>query len=65
MVIPVLDFDDYVQVCALEMQYPSNRVLLGRSFLRDYIVNYNGPTERFEFHKSDDDGTLFQFDHDE
>ncbi|MGH6956124.1 MAG: hypothetical protein ACREEW_05610 [Caulobacteraceae bacterium] len=40
------------------------RVLLGRSFLRRYIVNYDGPRERFEFHETDR-GEEFYLDHDE
>ena len=64
MSVPALGFDDLVQVCAIEMEFPSTRVLLGRSFLRNYIVNYNGPTERFEFHETPD-GEDFYLDHDE
>jgi predicted aspartyl protease len=52
MTIQALGFDDLVQVYAIEMDYPSGRVLLGRSFLKDYIVNYDGPRERFEFHET-------------
>jgi predicted aspartyl protease len=62
--IPDLGFDDYVQVCGIEMDFPSTRVLLGRSFLRNYIVNYNGPTERFEFHEVAG-GDDFYLEHDE
>lgn len=47
-----LGFDDLVQVYAVDMDFPSSRILLGRSFLRDYIVNYDGPRERFEFHET-------------
>jgi predicted aspartyl protease len=64
MSIAALGFDDYVQVCGIEMDYPSSRVLLGRSFLRNYIVNYNGPIERFEFHETAG-GDEFYLDHDE
>jgi predicted aspartyl protease len=64
MSVRALGFDDLVQVCAIEMEFPSTRVLLGRSFLRNYIVNYNGPTERFEFHETPD-GEDFYLDHDE
>jgi predicted aspartyl protease len=64
MTIPDLGFDDYVQVCAIEMDFPSTRVLLGRSFLRNYIVNYDGPRERFEFHETGR-GEEFYVDHDE
>jgi hypothetical protein len=64
MVIPDLGFDGYVPVCAIDMVYASRRVLLGRSFLRDYIVNYEGPRERFQFHETDR-GDEFFVDHDE
>ena len=64
MTIPALGFDDFVQVYSIEMEYPSSRVLLGRSFLRDYIVNYDGPKERFEFHETNR-GAEFYFIDDE
>jgi hypothetical protein len=51
MVIKALGFDDMVQICGVDMTTPSNRVLIGRSFLRNYILNYNGRTEQFEFHE--------------
>ncbi len=65
MVIPVLDFNNYVQVHAVSMERPSVQVLLGRSFLKDYIVNYNGPAERFEFHKAHTSFLYSDVDHDE
>ena len=46
------------------MEYPSNRILLGRSFLRDYIVNYDGLKEQFQFHETSRDQQYY-FDHDE
>jgi predicted aspartyl protease len=64
MCIPALGFDDLVQVYAVDMDFPSIRVLLGRSFLRDYIVNYDGPKELFEFHETSR-GSEFYYDHDE
>lgn len=51
LVIPALGVDDEFEVFGVPMQAPTNRVLIGRSFLRRYIVNYNGPAERFEFHE--------------
>lgn len=63
MTIPDLGFDDYVLVFAIEYAFEgavsSRRVLLGRSFLRNYIVNYNGPHERFEFHETSDRDGLY------
>lgn len=64
MTIPALEFDDYVQVCGVNYERPSTRVLIGRSFLRDYIVNYNGPLERFEFHQTNM-ALEYYFEHDE
>jgi hypothetical protein len=56
-----------VEVYAIEMKTdsPISRVLIGRSFLKDYIVNYNGPTEIFEFHETDRGGDFYYPDHDE
>ncbi len=65
MSIPALGFDDYVQVNAVNMELPSRRVLLGRSFLKDYIVNYDGPKERFEFHETPRGDEFYEIDHDE
>jgi predicted aspartyl protease len=65
MVIPTLGFDDYIQVNAVAMQRPSQRLLLGRSFLKDYIVNYDGPRERFEFHETTRGAEFYSADHDE
>jgi predicted aspartyl protease len=67
MVIAALGFDDIVQVYALEMKSttPISRVLIGRSFLSNYIVNYDGPRERFEFHETDRGADFYYIDHDE
>jgi predicted aspartyl protease len=51
LIIPALGFDDEAEVFGVPMHSPSSRVLIGRSFLRRYIVNYNGLPERFEFHE--------------
>lgn len=51
LIIPALGFDDEFEVFGVPMDLPSSRVLIGRSFLRRYNVNYNGPAERFEFHE--------------
>lgn len=64
MSIEALGFNDYVQVNAINMERPSLRVLLGRSFLKDYIVNYDGPREQFQFHETNR-GLEFYEDHDE
>lgn len=49
MIIPGLRFEEIVEVFAVEMPRPSSRVLLGRSFLKHYIVTYNGPEELFHY----------------
>ena len=51
LIIPALGFDNEFEVFGVPMLHPSSRVLIGRSFLRRYNVNYNGPAERFEFHE--------------
>jgi hypothetical protein len=67
MSIPALGFDDYVEVYAIEMksERPISRVLIGRSFLKDYIVNYDGPRELFEFHETDRGNEFYFIEHDE
>lgn len=65
MVINALGFDDMVQVCGVEMALPSRRLLIGRSFLRNYILNYHGQREQFEFHEIENGDAFFHFDHDE
>lgn len=67
MSIPALGFDDFVEVYAIEMksERPISRVLIGRSFLKDYIVNYDGPRERFEFTETTRGSEFYEFDHDE
>ncbi len=49
--IPELGFNDWERVAAIEMEHPSNRVLLGRSFLRHFITSYNGRDARFHYHR--------------
>ncbi len=65
MLIQALGFDDLVQIYGIDMDFPSTRVLLGRSFLKDYIVNYDGPRERFEFHETNRGPEFYFPEHDE
>ena len=44
-----LNFNDLVEVWGLKMNNPSSRVLLARSFLKRYIINYDGPRELFHY----------------
>lgn len=52
MVVDDLDVDGLVEVYGVPMAQPSNRVLIGRSFLRNYIITYNGLEERFYYTRS-------------
>ena len=52
MTIQDLEFDDFVEVYGVPMASPSQRVLLGRSFLRNYIVTYHGVEEKFYYARS-------------
>lgn len=49
--IPELAFNDYERIAAIDMETPSDRVLLGRSFLRHFITSYNGQDGRFHYHR--------------
>lgn len=63
--IDELGFRDSVEVYAIPMQLPSRRLLLGRSFLKRFWVNYEGPTERFHFYDAASRPMSFLDDHDE
>jgi predicted aspartyl protease len=47
--IDLLSFEEPVQVYAVQMPRGSHDVLLGRSFLRNFMVTFDGPNERFHF----------------
>jgi hypothetical protein len=47
--IPDLAFRGIVEIHTVKMKYPSSRVLLGRSFLENFIVTFNGPDGMFHF----------------
>lgn len=49
--VPELGFDDFERVAAIEMETASDRVLLGRSFLRHFITSYNGRDGCFHYHR--------------
>ena len=51
MAIEGLGFRNWVEIHALPMMRPSARVLLGRSFLKNYLVTYNGPNETFHYYR--------------
>lgn len=50
--VPGLRFDQWVKVFGVKMKYPSTRVLLGRTFLAGYHVTYDGPAQRFHWHRA-------------
>ena len=52
MQIEDLDFNELVEIYGVPMSQPSRRVLLGRAFLRSFIVTYNGLEERFYYERS-------------
>jgi predicted aspartyl protease len=52
LIIPELDFQDWVELHGMAMKSETNRVLLGRSFMAPYHVTYAGPEERFYFSRS-------------
>ncbi len=63
LIVPALEFDELTRFHALSMSHPSSRVLLGRSFLKHFIVTYNGPEGMFHFERPiaplPEDDTLF------
>lgn len=52
LTIPELKVDDWIKAFGVKMRYPSSRVLLGRSFLSDYHVTYNGPDQTFHWFRA-------------
>lgn len=65
MSVKGLNCEDWVEVCGVPMKLPSSRVLLGRSFLRRYIVTYNGPEELFHYYDAEQRRNNSHFEHDE
>lgn len=47
--VPLLEFSEIMPVCAVPMRNDSHEVLLGRSFLKNFIVTFNGPEGMFHF----------------
>jgi predicted aspartyl protease len=47
--VPILGFQEIMPLYAVPMKYESHNVLLGRSFLRHFIVTFNGPSGMFHF----------------
>ena len=51
MIVPELGFDQPMRFHAVNMIEPSSSILPGRSFLRYFIVTYNGPEGMFHFER--------------
>lgn len=49
LVVPDVEFDQLVRLYALKVRHPTHEVLLGRAFLQNYIVTFNGPSGLFHF----------------
>lgn len=47
--IPELSFSEVMPLYALKVSRPTHDVLLGRSFLQNFIVTFDGPTGLFHF----------------
>lgn len=50
--IPLLNYREIARIYAVGMVHPSQNVLLGRSFLRDFVVTFHGPTGVFTFERA-------------
>lgn len=55
--VPELGFSEMVPLYALKTRRPTHDVLLGRSFLRNFIVTFDGPQGVFHFYKP----TIFEY----
>ena len=47
--VPEIGFDRIMPLYALKVRHPTPEVLLGRSFLQNYIVTFDGPAGMFHF----------------
>ena len=63
LIVAELEFDELTRFHAVTMLEPTSSVLLGRSFLKHFIVTYNGPEGMFHFERPfspfPEDETLF------
>lgn len=50
LVVPALGFRQILPLYAVPMKQSSHSVLLGRSFLKNYIVTFDGPRGNFHFY---------------
>lgn len=63
--VPELGFSEVVPLYALKTRRPTHDVLLGRSFLRNFIVTFDGPQGVFHFYKPTPYGFAGPDEHDE
>lgn len=49
LIVPDVGFDRVCPLYALKVRHPTHEVLLGRSFLENYIVTFDGPAGTFTF----------------
>lgn len=49
VVIPQLGFDRMMRLYALKVRHATHEILLGRSFLQNFIVTFDGPGGTFTF----------------
>ena len=47
--VPELGFSKMMMLFAPDNAMPTSQVLLGRSFLSNFIMNYDGPSDTFQF----------------
>ena len=52
--VPELGFSEMMPVYTLKMRHPTHDVLLGRSFLQNFIVTFDGPQGIFHFFRPPD-----------
>jgi predicted aspartyl protease len=61
--VPELGFSELMPLYSLKMRHPTHDVLLGRSFLRNFIVTFDGPEGIFHFYRPR--GPDYVIEHDE
>lgn len=54
LIVPDVGFDRVCPLYALKVRHPTHEVLLGRSFLENYVVTFDGPAGTFTFATKDD-----------
>jgi len=56
--LPEIGFDEVMPLYALKVRQPTHAVLLGRSFLQNYIVTFDGPAGHFTVARREHDDLL-------